>query len=89
MRFGAPSPESRHLNPSVILTKVRTQGAKRCPSWLWVLTFVRMTERDYPISRPASAADIRFAKLPAASARRPSLAIIGRWFGARLPVTAI
>ena len=28
---------------SVILTKVRTQGNGRCASWLWVLTFVRMT----------------------------------------------
>ena len=44
---------------------------------------------SYPIRIPASAADIRFARLPAASARRPSLAIIGRWFGASPPVTAI
>src|SRR3546814_10029400 len=38
---------------------------------------------------PASAADIRFDRLPASSALRPSFAIIGRWFGARPPVTAI
>ena len=31
------------LPGSVILTKVRTQGRGRCPAWLWVLTFVRMT----------------------------------------------
>ena len=41
------------------------------------------------ISRPASAALIRLASEPASSARRPSLAITGRWFGARPPVTAI
>ena len=29
---------------TVILTKVRTQGNGRCPFWLWVLTFVRMTD---------------------------------------------
>ncbi len=28
----------------VILTKVRTQDTKGSVSWLWVLTFVRMTE---------------------------------------------
>src|SRR3546814_18234616 len=38
---------------------------------------------------PASAADIRFDRLPASSALRPSFAIIGRWFGARPPVTPI
>jgi hypothetical protein len=27
----------------VILTKVRTQGTEHRLSWLWVLTFVRMT----------------------------------------------
>jgi hypothetical protein len=27
----------------VTLTKVRAQGYGRRPSWLWVLTFVRMT----------------------------------------------
>ena len=42
-----------------------------------------------PISSPANAADIRLARLPAASARRPSLAIVGRWLGASPPVTAI
>ena len=31
-------------NRIVILTKVRTQGNGRCTLWLWVLTFVRMTE---------------------------------------------
>jgi len=34
------TPPSPH---PVILTKVRTQGSKRCILWLWVLTFVRMT----------------------------------------------
>ena len=34
---------SQLLPRSVILTKVRTQGLGRCPAWLWVLTFVRMT----------------------------------------------
>ncbi|MDQ0837546.1 hypothetical protein QFZ54_001330 [Sphingomonas faeni] len=29
----------------VILTKVRIQGSKRKLSWLWILTFVRMTEK--------------------------------------------
>src|SRR3546814_13005755 len=38
---------------------------------------------------PASAADIRFDRLPASSALRPSFAIIGRWLGASPPVTAI
>ncbi len=38
---------------------------------------------------PARAALIRFASEPAISALIPSLAIIGRWLGARLPVTAI
>ena len=38
---------------------------------------------------PASAADIRLARLPAISALMPSRAIIGRWLGARPPVTAI
>src|SRR3546814_16979550 len=42
-----------------------------------------------PSISPASAADIRFDRLPASSAFRPSLAIIGRWFGASPPVTAI
>src|SRR6185369_5875250 len=37
----------------------------------------------------ASAALIRLARLPASRARRPSLAITGRWLGARPPVTAI
>ncbi len=32
------------LHPSVILTKVRTQGSEHRRLWLWVLTFVRMTE---------------------------------------------
>ena len=31
-------------SPHVILTKVRTQGNERRLVWLWVLTFVRMTE---------------------------------------------
>ena len=44
---------------------------------------------DQPIISPASAALIKLASEPASSARRPSLAIIGRWLGARLPVTAI
>ena len=34
----------RALSTSVILTKVRIQGPERCPTWLWILTFVRMTE---------------------------------------------
>src|SRR3546814_20917901 len=38
---------------------------------------------------PASAADIRFDRLHASSALRPSFAIIGRWLGARPPVTAL
>src|SRR3546814_5895630 len=42
-----------------------------------------------PSISPASAADIRFDRLPASSAFSPSLAIIGRWFGASPPVTAI
>jgi hypothetical protein len=37
----------------------------------------------------ARAALIRFASDPASSARMPSLAITGRWLGARPPVTAI
>ena len=49
--FGATSPwrgrsargEPPRLPRFVILTKVRTQGRGRCPAWLWVLTFVRMT----------------------------------------------
>ena len=32
---------------------------------------------------------MRFDRLPASSALSPSRAIIGRWLGARLPVTAI
>lgn len=35
-------------------------------------------EHRYAISNPASAADIRLARLPATSARTPSFAIIGR-----------
>ncbi len=35
-------------------------------------------EPPYAISNPASAADMRLARLPATSARMPSLAIIGR-----------
>jgi hypothetical protein len=31
-------------NSPVILTKVRTQSYGRCALWLWILTFVRMTE---------------------------------------------
>src|SRR3546814_13481212 len=38
---------------------------------------------------PASAADIRFDRLPASSALSPTFAILGRWFGARPPVTAL
>ena len=30
-------------NLPVILTKVRTQSIRRRHSWLWILTFVRMT----------------------------------------------
>ncbi len=30
---------------AVILTKVRIQSYGRCPLWLWILTFVRMTGR--------------------------------------------
>ncbi len=41
------------------------------------------------IISPASAALIKLASEPASSARRPSLAITGRWLGARPPVTAI
>ncbi len=40
-------------------------------------------------SSEASAADIRLASDPAASARSPSRAMVARWLGARLPVTAI
>jgi hypothetical protein len=35
----------------VILTKVRTQGYGRYRSWLWVLTFVRMTEVVFSCER--------------------------------------
>ncbi len=36
---------TRHTkNSPVILTKVRIQSYGRCPLWLWILTFVRMTE---------------------------------------------
>ncbi|KQS51167.1 hypothetical protein ASG20_03655 [Sphingomonas sp. Leaf198] len=33
----------RQSVPAVILTKVRIQGHGRPTSWLWILTFVRMT----------------------------------------------
>src|SRR3954464_10745568 len=44
---------------------------------------------DQGIINPASAADIKLARLPASNARSPSRAITGRWLGARPPVTAI
>src|SRR4029450_4798136 len=50
---------------------------------------VSLLAKNQPIISPASAATIRLASDPASRARRPSLAIIGRWLGARLPVTAI
>ena len=35
------------LTHAVILTKVRTQDHERRATWLWVLTFVRMTGRRW------------------------------------------
>jgi len=32
------------MRAAVILTKVRIQSNSWQPSWLWILTFVRMTE---------------------------------------------
>src|SRR5213075_1324457 len=59
----------------------------RRPSRTWTLK--RVQGDGLPIISPASAALIKLASEPASNARSPSLAIIGRWLGARLPVTAI
>ena len=45
----------RPTPPPFILTKVRTQDQKSCHSWLWVLTFVRMTKAGVTVWRTASA----------------------------------
>ena len=43
------------IDASVILTKVRIQSYLWCASWLWILTFVRMTDGIWVRAVSASA----------------------------------
>ncbi|VXC54610.1 hypothetical protein SPHINGOT1_110042 [Sphingomonas sp. T1] len=52
----------------VILTKVRIQGSGRRASWLWVLTFVRMTGEGW---RYRVADEVRAGGRPASLRERP------------------